>query len=881
MTRRPFAAFFGDATGLREGPYQYQACLANGRRLPDILAVPTGCGKTAAAILAWAWRRRETPDLEIQRKTPRRLIYCLPMRSLVEQVHEEVIRWFVNLGWVDGHPSTTAPCRPNWAADRIPARKRVSASSAGRPYRPNWAADRVPVFRLMGGEEAVEWESHPERDAVLVGTQDMLLSRALNRGYAMKPYRWPMAFGLVNVDALWILDEVQLMGVGRTTSVQLHQFQRLPQHLRRESLWMSATIGTASPSEHDQRWTQTAPEWMQTPEHGAETVDVLGLGYADRQRLSDVLDGAKRVERPSPSITVEDTSLPTKLIDYASGGRLVLVIVNRVARAQKLFRRIKAVFHIDHGDPEILLLHSRFRPRERAAAMRKLRTSNPTEGRIVISTQVLEAGVELDADVLVTEICPWTSLVQRLGRLNRRGLREGTVYILDVPSEEPEAGWPTNNSDRKQAQQRAHCTAALPYRWSVLEQAWICVKCLRGDASISSIQRVDRTNQYPFSIEGPVLRRHHLDDFFDTDPDLSGGHLDVSRFVRGNRTDLDVSVIWRARADIERQEIPIPHPDEICRIPITGLREVGADRRGWLLGSRRRNRAWRDVGLNDRAIRPGDTVMLDVSVGGYDDQLGWVGCERSQLSWWVSIIDGRRSWVRSDGSEVVDIDDRTDGWASREDDSRSYGRKWMELSPHLREAASEARKLGEVLVPELADRLATAGRWHDIGKTLERDGADGAVSPFQKMLRDAGSPEPPHPRDAVYYAKSNRYGGPSCKFRHEVASTLAYLAEKDADDLIAWLVMAHHGKVRMTPTPWDDSRMNDVAGVRVGDRVPAMAMLPVARDGTCDLDPGLLLPARSHPGWQGRAVKLLRRHGPQFLAYLEALVRVADWRASS
>ena len=55
----------------------------------------------------------------------------------------------------------------------------------------------------MGGEDSGEWDIHPEREAILIGTQDMLLSRALNRGYGMSRYRWPMHFGLLNNDALW------------------------------------------------------------------------------------------------------------------------------------------------------------------------------------------------------------------------------------------------------------------------------------------------------------------------------------------------------------------------------------------------------------------------------------------------------------------------------------------------------------------------------------------------------------------------------------------------------------------------------------------------------------------------------------------------------
>ena len=387
-----------------------------------------------------------------------------------------------------------------------------------------------------------------------------------------------------------------------------------------------------------------------------------------------------------------------------------------------------------------------------------------------------------------------------------------------------------------------------------------------------------------------MLRQHHLDDLFDTNPDLSGGHLDVSRFVRGDRENLDVAVLWRAVNDVEPEDAPAPHPDEICKVSIPALRELGSrpgpEKLGWLLGlqrSYRRSGAWRKVRLDDWSIRPGDTVMLDVSVGGYDNELGWVGSEQSQPSCWVNTADGHRIWMRSDGGLVGHIDDRTEGWASLEGDPRSHARRWMELSRHLATTESKARQLADALVPDMTERLATAGRWHDIGKALERDDGDGTSSPFQEMLLQAGHEEPPDPQDGIYYAKSNDYRRPRHKgsrFRHEVASALAYLNEKDADDLVAWLVMAHHGKVRMTPTPWNDQRLDDMAGVRPDDRVPARAMSFVAREEVCILDPELLLPSLTHPGWQGRAVKLLEVHGPQFLAYLEALVRVADWRAS-
>jgi CRISPR-associated endonuclease/helicase Cas3 len=113
----------------------------------------------------------------------------------------------------------------------------------------------------MGGESQRDWREYPEREAIIVGTQDMLLSRALNRGFAMPPQEWPIDFGFLNVDALWVMDEVQLMGPGRTTSVQLQAFWDAapPSHGLRQTLWMSATLGSSVGSVEP-------PEWMKSPE---------------------------------------------------------------------------------------------------------------------------------------------------------------------------------------------------------------------------------------------------------------------------------------------------------------------------------------------------------------------------------------------------------------------------------------------------------------------------------------------------------------------------------------------------------------------------------------------------------------------------------------
>ncbi len=81
-----YREFFVTATGIEKGPYPYQERLAVGEEqrsfeLPELVDVPTGLGKTAAIVLAWLWRRRFHENLKVRKATPRRLVYCLPMRA--------------------------------------------------------------------------------------------------------------------------------------------------------------------------------------------------------------------------------------------------------------------------------------------------------------------------------------------------------------------------------------------------------------------------------------------------------------------------------------------------------------------------------------------------------------------------------------------------------------------------------------------------------------------------------------------------------------------------------------------------------------------------------------------------------------------------------
>src|SRR5260221_9455986 len=92
-----FSEIFRQATRSDDGqpgsdPFPYQCSFAESPDLYELIHAPTGSGKTATAILGWLWRYFYSGY-----STPRRLVYCLPMRVLVDQTKVEAEKWINNL----------------------------------------------------------------------------------------------------------------------------------------------------------------------------------------------------------------------------------------------------------------------------------------------------------------------------------------------------------------------------------------------------------------------------------------------------------------------------------------------------------------------------------------------------------------------------------------------------------------------------------------------------------------------------------------------------------------------------------------------------------------------------------------------------------------
>ena len=779
-----FALFFSNVTDLQGGPLGYQRRLAEDP-WPDLLEVPTGLGKTAAVLVAWLYKRMVLSDDE----TPRRLVYCLPMRVLVEQ---------------------TAHAATEWA-------NRAASFLGVIPPR---------VHVQMGGSTDVRvasWVETPEADAILIGTQDMLLSRALMRGYAMSRYHWPVHFALLHNDAIWVFDEVQLMGPGLATSTQLAALHDGIGTARRvRSLWLSATL--------NRDWLATVDFRKYLPK-----LDAVALTAEERKEpLADKrLRALKRVHKAPVALTEENAKqkaasyvqeLAARVVSTHRGGT-TLVIVNTVDRAQAVYRAIK-----EDTAATCLLLHARFRPLERQRIERRLRESDDPD-RIVVATQAVEAGVDITSRVLFTELAPWPSMVQRFGRCNRYGEENevgSDIYWVDIEDDQA-------------------CSA--PYEVGDFDSS------RRKLATLSSAAPLDlpRTDEAAPLVS--VLRRRDLYDLFDTDRDLSGFDVDVSSYIRDAGTP-QLHVFWRDTGGDPNEPLqPPPGREELCPISI-GQGQGLTKRTGWQWDSLNAHRRWI---RHEGKPRPGMTLMLEAKEGGYDPELGFT-------------LEGRPGKARVEPSPPTSTSE-TEGF---DDDWRSQDHPAVLLSTHLADVAAEASKLCERLQEKRYARAVTsAARWHDVGK---------AHDVFQATLHSCDQAPP------AALAKSPCRGRHQRRyFRHEVASLLAWFDRGDPSedhDLIAYLIAAHHGKVRMSlrampdEPPAPDGRLF-ARGVWEGDR-----LLPLIFDGESlpEIELRLSVMALGEgpqgPSWTARTQRLLSELGPFRLAWLEAIVRIADWRAS-
>ncbi|WP_280664630.1 MULTISPECIES: type I-G CRISPR-associated helicase/endonuclease Cas3g [unclassified Kitasatospora] len=761
-TAPAFEDFVRTATG--HAPYPYQARLA-GEGLPELLAVPTGAGKTLAAVLPWLYRRL----VGAPQRTPRRLVYVLPLHSAAEQTYARVGEWLERLG----------------------------------------RAEEVGLHLLAGGVTyGGDWRRRPERTAVLIGSHDLLMSRALMRGYAESSQMAPVTFGLLHSDTQWVFDERGLLGPARSTGARLQLLrERLGTPAPTATMWMDSTSG---------------PTGLQDRQDSQNALSRVELSEADRRgAMSGRLNAVRRIRRLAidPGHYVQGLA---QAVDSAHlPGTRTIAVLNSVERARELYRALREAT----PGREVLLLQ----PHVRAAGRRDLPPQQATGDQIIVTTRALEAGPDLSSRTLLTELAPWSSIVQRAGRCNRYG-------------EYPDGGdllWCRPPDDTRAVDSLDDSSVEDAARWLTLH----------NEQAVTAAQ----LQQAPISCQpdaGQSLSQSDLLELFDTNSDAQ-----PTRWIC-DPADHTVLIAWRDwESGRPPQDEADPARDELCPAPLADVRALLDTRRGWVRDQL--DWQWRPVVAED--LRPGAALLLDARDGGYLPEEGWAP-------------DSRTPVQPCGGGPAV---------------PRSFScTAWVSLDQHLMETEEEARRLVDALpglAPDQQEAVARAARYHDLGKCHDA---------FQAMLRGGGG-DPPDGLLAKSKGPYNTGTNSRPYFRHELVSALMLLhgqhwhsnkhwhGEQFDPRLVGYLAAAHHGHVRISARPRGDEAPL-LLGVRDGDRTPPVELssgerFPGQRLQTTVFTTGA-------PGsWTEQALALRDRAdlGPFRLAYLEALVRIADWRSSA
>lgn len=355
--------------------------------------------------------------------------------------------------------------------------------------------------------------------------------------------------------------------------------------------------------------------------------------------------------------------------------------------------------------------------------------------------------------------------------------------------------------------------------------------------------------------------------FFDTAP---GAGRPVAELACED-SDLDVAVVratWTpGEGGAPDPEVRVPGTAYRCPLPLSWIGALAWDRPVWRRGE---DGTWARV-ADPADVRPFELLLINAADGGCD------------------VLTGHAAAVGEPAAGCPVLRTPAELAAQGEAAAEVVQRPWQSLDEHSAQVRDQAAALLEVLSPAISDsawRSVVVASWlHDVGKghATWQDALCALAPASDRDMVAAGRP----------WAKSGTGAegrlefADGVSFRHELASLLLLdgplrdlLALAPDQDLCRYLVLAHHGLLRMRVAgdgePGCPSRV--ILGLKHGatTRIPPMLGLGSSWL-TVDLSQ-----FGDEPGgtWREMVTALLKRYGPFCLAYLEAVVRIADWRAS-
>lgn len=203
-----------------------------------------------------------------------------------------------------------------------------------------------------------------------------------------------------------------------TLSLILHSLEYLTKYHNTKILVMSATLPKLIENELKNRIdaTEILPS------------ELVNKRYKNKKRIKIVLRDTLLVKRVGNTYF---SDLVDEVIKNFHNGKKVLIVLNTVDKAKWMYSELKEKLKCKN---QIFLTHGRFNYGDKLKKSEKLEEiKEENKPFILVSTQVVEVSLDIDFDIMYTEIAPIDSLIQRFGRINRKGTKNlSDVYIFET-----------------------------------------------------------------------------------------------------------------------------------------------------------------------------------------------------------------------------------------------------------------------------------------------------------------------------------------------------------------------------------------------------------------------------------------------------------------
>ena len=507
----------------RHKPFRWQKRLL--RRLldadlPKAVDVPTGLGKTSVMAL-WLIALAEGVNL------PRRLVYVVDRRAVVDQATRFAERLRRNM--------------PTELADRL---------------RLKDGAGALPISTLRGGfADNRDWLEDPSKPAIVVGTIDMIGSRLLFEGYGVSRGMRPYHAGLLGVDTLVVLDEAHLCPPFEALlrQVAAHRDGKLGPRSESESITPPFYLMSLSATGRD--LAEMPPESVFRLEDQDQEEPEVHQRLTARKRLKMTeLTDARALTKciASRAIELGNGDTPFRVVAYCNSRKDAVEVKELIDKECK--QRQKSGELAIGCESELLVGERRVYERTEleiwldqngflggAGAL-------PRAPTFLVATSAGEVGVDLDADHMVCDLVAYERMVQRLGRVNRRGGedRAATVDVFAVRPQEPKANAREGEKDKYEKDLETYSQRMAPMRQLPRGEDG------RRDASPSAV--VELKSNHPDVVNAattraplyPELTRPLLDAWSMTSLDEHTGRPDVQPWLRGWVIDPpQTTIVWR------------------------------------------------------------------------------------------------------------------------------------------------------------------------------------------------------------------------------------------------------------------------------------------------------------------------------------------------